>query len=196
MCRVVLGGQDLTQEPVFICGYTHGAHTSENLTSAHVGSGMLLYKHAGDGVTCMCGMLCVTALHHAWVEPSAREVPMFIEQRFWQESSQGSVKSINLIPVKKGRGRGRGRCAASQSAASGGDAGVPAEEIIPEAEAVPVGTGWGPLGVKCDLHIPEFTDEPGIIYKTTNHMGPKHKAQHNADMTPIHIQILHAHNHR
>ena len=46
-----------------------------------------------------------------------------------------------------------------------------------------MGTGWGPLGVKCDLHIPEFTDEPGIIYKTTNHMGPKQKAQHNADMT-------------
>ena len=46
-----------------------------------------------------------------------------------------------------------------------------------------MGTGWGPLGEKCDLHIPQFTDEPGIIYETTNHMGPKQKAQHNVDMT-------------
>ena len=91
MCRVALGGWDLTQESIVICGYTHGAHTSENLTSAHVGSGMLLCKHVGDRVTCMCEMLYVTALHQAWVEPSAREVPTLIEQRFWLESSQGSV---------------------------------------------------------------------------------------------------------
>ena len=47
--------------------------------------------------------------------------------------------------------------------------------------------GWGPLGQKFAMEVPEFTGESGIQYHSTNWMGSAQKKQQKADMeSPLH----------